>query len=111
VGIGRTFEFRDTGRICVDLINWPWAGRAFYKSDSASLVRTPELFLPLAAGNWVEYGWEIYGLAVAPSISFPGAFERVGYISVRSENGPERLPDEAYTKFLEPSLRENLTLV
>ncbi|KAK3358844.1 heterokaryon incompatibility protein-domain-containing protein [Lasiosphaeria hispida] len=51
-------------------------GDAFKIERDTTGEDDPELFLPLAEG-----GPELYGIAVAPSSKYPGAFERVGYAS------------------------------
>lgn len=94
---------------CMDLVDWPWAGRVSYTPDSLSEMQLAELFVPLAFGE--QYGWEIQGIAVSPSETYPGAFERVGYVRVASETGTAKLPEEAYKSFHGSNPRQRIILV
>jgi hypothetical protein len=70
-----------------------------------------ERFLPLAAKFENACGWKVLGLAVSPSVTCPGAFERVGYISFHSDvNAGTNVLEEIFT-FFEPNRRENVILV
>jgi hypothetical protein len=68
-------------RLGADLVDWPLAGKGIYQPDLLSMNRQPDLFLPIGAGFWNDINLEVYGLAVSPSASCKGAFERVGFFT------------------------------
>jgi hypothetical protein len=76
------------------------------------MTRQPELFLPIGAGFWNDIRLEVYGLAVLPSTSCDGAFERVGFFTFRvDEEEDEILNDHNYAVLQELSMRKNVILV
>ncbi|KAF2654439.1 HET-domain-containing protein [Lophiostoma macrostomum CBS 122681] len=106
-----------------DLVGWPWTPGSRYTSDSTTDRDIPDRFLPLAISK--TRGWrKIHGLAVIPSVSCPGAFERVGYmfsefedlsesadhISAKSEDPLNTVSNEIFA-FFEPKKRERIILV
>jgi hypothetical protein len=104
----------------VDLKDSPsWAAHALYTADSPLWLKVPEQMLPLSATQWTggfaDFGWEIRGIAVSPSSTHPGVFERLGYIYLHtdcrfSKDSSEGLPDELYAAFVEPSRQKSFIL-
>jgi hypothetical protein len=80
-----------------NLVDWPLAGGGTYYPDILSTGRQPELFLPIGAGVRNDVSIEVHGLAVSPSSTFDGAFERVGLFTfrVKGEEG-ESLTERNY---------------
>ena len=59
------------------VIEWPEANSVVFDSDVNPGCKSAHLFIPLAQGQYPDF--KLYGLALAPSSAYPGAYERVGF--------------------------------
>ena len=110
--IGRLFPLAQMkSRFGVEFIDSPVAGKAFYDPDYILAMENPNLFLPIAAGDWDGSGVEFIGLAVSPSHSYPGAFQRVGYMTLRLDEHLESLSHVIWDFFYNVNARRDILLV
>lgn len=82
--------------------DWPGSHDSIassYEGEYVDQTRSPELFLPIAAGSWNGRGMEVLGLTVAPSGGYTGAFGRVGVWKYKFKNKEKRKEREKVKQY------------